>query len=312
MIAHDIEIIKENGSYRLSDNPFTFDALRVVAFNVEGAGYERTYDNVEGVNGRFYNSSTEEYKKVEVHLRYEVDKIAYASHLKTGLQNLLSGHFYLRELATPDNTIQFENVFASNSTQEFELEYVDGRQIYVGLTSQVSFDTTKTSGDIVLTFETVDLPYFESIGYSTDLEQSPYMEKWAVPDEIPFNEMSYRRKYTFTDVSYGDVYYNGDVPINQFNQDSTVFITLGDRVKKDDPYGFTFYTDKGNIAVIKGIELNAGDVIKFDGLHTYRNDIRIDSYNETLEQPVLVPGFNRFRCNQTVRKVVFKHKIYFR
>lgn len=49
--------------------------------------------------------------KVELRLRYEVPKIAYASHLKSDIQTLFYGRFYLRELATPDNTIKFENMF---------------------------------------------------------------------------------------------------------------------------------------------------------------------------------------------------------
>lgn len=67
--------------------------------------------------------------------------------------------------------------------QEFELDYVDGRQLFVGLVSEVSFDTTKTSGEITLTFETTELPFFESIGYSTDLESDNDLEKWSVRTE---------------------------------------------------------------------------------------------------------------------------------
>ena len=43
------------------------------------------------------------------------------------------------------------------------MDYTDGRQIYVGLSDAISFDSTQTSGDIELTFETLELPYFESI-----------------------------------------------------------------------------------------------------------------------------------------------------
>ncbi|WP_194750308.1 phage tail family protein [Staphylococcus chromogenes] len=311
MIAHDIEVVKNNNKYRISNNPFTNDVLRVVSYNVEGAGYERKFDNVERINGRFHNSTVEEKKVVKLTLRYDVDRIAFASHLKAAIQNLFSGHFYLRELATPDNNIKFESIF-SEEKQEFELEYVDGRQIYVGLVNEVSFDTGRTGGEFTLDFETVDLPYFESIGYSTDLEGDSNMEKWAIPDRLPFNRNDYRRQYTFENVAYEDVYYNGSVPINQFNQDSIVEITLGKNVSKSDDKGFTFYMSESNMIQIKGLELKAGDVIKLDGLHTYRNNLRIDNYNRTLEQPVLVPGWNHFKMNQTVQKIVFKHKIYTR
>lgn len=310
MIAHDVEIVKNGKKYKITDNPFTHNVLEVVSFNIEGAGYEREFEKVERLNGRFYNSTNEEYKKATMKLRYKVPKIAYASHLKAGLQNLLSGQYYLRELATPDTDIIFESPFEDETTQKFQLEYVDGRQIFVGLVNSISFDTTQIAGEIEVEFETVDLPYFESIGYSTDLEGDANMEKWAVPDELPFNPSSTQRRYTFNNVLYDYVYYNGTVPINQFNQDSIVEITLGESVKKTD--SFTFYTEFGDISKITGIELKAGDVIRFDGLHTYRNNLRIDKYNVTLQQPVLNPGSNYFRANVNMQKIVFKHKLYFR
>lgn len=310
MIAHDIEVVKNNNKYRISNNPFTNDVLRVVSYNVEGAGYERKFDNVERINGRFHNSTVEEKKVVKLTLRYDVDRIAFASHLKAAIQNLFSGHFHLRELATPDNNIKFESIF-SDEKQEFELEYVDGRQIYVGLVNEVSFDTGRTSGEFTLDFETVDLPYFESIGYSTDLENGTNMEKWSIPDNITFMDNIYR-KFTFTNLSSGDVNYIGSVPINQFNQNSMVEITLGKDVGKGDSKGLTFYMSHSNMIQIKGLDLKKGDVIKLDGLHTYRNNLRIDDFNRTLEQPVLHPGLNHFTLNQKVQKIVFKHKIYTR
>ncbi|WP_462131408.1 phage tail family protein, partial [Staphylococcus aureus] len=174
------------------------------------------------------------------------------------IQTLFYGRFYLRELATPDNTIKFENMFEPLE-QEFELDYVDGRQLYVGLVSEVSFDTTKTAGEFTLTFETTELPFFESIGYSTDLESDNDLEKWSVPDRIALNENDRSRQMTFYNTSSGDVYYNGDVALTQFNQFNVVEIELAEDVKADDKDGFTFYMDKGNISVIKDVDLKAGD-----------------------------------------------------
>ncbi len=69
-------------------------------------------------------------------VRYDVEKIAYASHLKANIQAMLRGHFYLRELATSESEVKFENIFEPKE-QSFELEYVDGRQILVGLVNEV-------------------------------------------------------------------------------------------------------------------------------------------------------------------------------
>ncbi|CAC5558568.1 TPA: phage tail family protein [Staphylococcus aureus] len=311
MIAHDVEIVKNGVKYRVSDNPLTYNHLRVIDYNVIGAGYERDYSVIDGIDGRFHNYAKEEHKKVELRLRYEVPKIAYASHLKSDVQTLFYGRFYLRELATPNNTIKFESIFEPLN-QEFELDYVDGRQLLVGLVSEVSFDTTQTSGEFTLTFETTELPFFESIGYSTDLESDNDSEKWSVPDRLPTNEHDKRRQMTFHNTNSGDVYYNGDVPLTQFNQFNVVEIELAEDVKADDKEGFTFYTDKGNISVIKDVDLKAGDKIIFDGKHTYRGRLNIDFANKTLEQPVLYPGWNRFKSNKVMKKITFTHKLYYR
>ncbi|HFL6393162.1 TPA: phage tail protein [Staphylococcus aureus] len=311
MIAHDVEIVKNGVKYRVSDNPLTYNHLRVIDYNVIGAGYERDYSVIDGIDGRFHNYAKEERKKVELRLRYEVPKIAYASHLKSDVQTLFYGRFYLRELATPDNTIKFESIFEPLN-QEFELDYVDGRQLLVGLVSEVSFDTTQTSGEFTLTFETTELPFFESIGYSTDLESDNDSEKWSVPDRLPTNEHDKRRQMTFYNTNSGDVYYNGDVPLTQFNQFNVVEIELAEDVKADDKEGFTFYTDKGNISVIKDVDLKAGDKIIFDGKHTYRGRLNIDFANKNLEQPVLYPGWNRFKSNKVMKKITFTHKLYYR
>ena len=157
--------------------------------------------------------------------------MAQVTHLKSNLQALLRGQYYLRELSTPDTSIKYEDIF-NTQPQEFELDYVDGRQIFVGLVSAISIDTTQTAGEFELEFETIELPYFESIAYSTDLEsESRSVEKWAVSDNLPFNVNDNKRKYTH-DTKICNVYYAGTVEINQINQDSTVEVTLAENVSK--------------------------------------------------------------------------------
>lgn len=312
LIAHDIEIIKDDKKYRVSNNTFTGSVLEVVSYDVKGAGYDREYSKVEGTQGRFFNSVYEEKKIVTLKLRYEVDKMAQVTHLKSNLQALLRGQYYLRELSAPDTSIKYENIF-NDKPQHFELEYVDGRQIYVGLVNTVAIDTTQTAGEFELEFETIELPYFESIAYSTDLEsERNSVEKWAVSDNLPFEVNDGKRRYTFYDTKICNVYYAGTVEINQINQDSTVYVTLGENVSKNDKQGATFYmVESGDVINIKGLELKAGDVIKFDGNHTFRNGLNIDSYNMSRRNPTLIPGWNTFRSTKTMQKVVFKHKEYY-
>ncbi|NBL34473.1 phage tail protein, partial [Streptococcus equi] len=55
MILHDVEIYKDKQHYYISDNPFTKQMLRVVSYDVKGAGYDRSFSNIDRVNGRFHN-----------------------------------------------------------------------------------------------------------------------------------------------------------------------------------------------------------------------------------------------------------------
>lgn len=312
MILHDVEVYKDKQHYKISDNPFTLNMLRVVSYDVKGAGYNRDFSDIDRVNGRFHNSTTELKKTVEMKLRYVVNKIADASYLKARLQELLRGQYYLRELAASETEIKFENIFEPKNQQP-TLEYVDGRQIYVGLVNEISFDTSQITGEIDIEFETIELPYFESIGYSTDLEKvNGNINKWGSVEDNIFKVEDKTRKYTFENLKIGDVYYGGSVPINQFNQDSVVELILDEDISSKDNSGLTFYITNGSNAIkISGLDIKAGDVIRFDGIHTYRNKIRIDDYNQTKTQPVLVPGWNTFHSTKTLQKITFKHKRYY-
>lgn len=312
MILHDVEIYKDKQHYYISDNPFTKQMLRVVSYDVKGAGYDRSFSNIDRVNGRFHNSTTELKKTVEMKLRYVVNKISDASFLKAKLQELLRGHYYLRELAASETEIKFENIFEPKNQQP-TLEYVNGRQIYVGLVNEISFDTTQITGEIDIEFETIELPYFESIGYSTDLEKvNGNINKWGSVENNSFKVEEKTRKYTFENLKIGDVYYGGSVPINQFNQDSIVELVLDEDISSKDNSGLTFYFTNGSNAIkISGLDIKKGDVIRFDGIHTYRNKVRIDDYNQTKTQPVLVPGWNTFHSTKKLKKAIFKHKRYY-
>lgn len=303
LITHDVEIVK-NSKYRISDNSFTGKDLVVASFNVEGAEYERTFETVDRVNGRFLTANREEYKTVKMTLQYNVEKPAYAAYLKSKIQALFSGSFYMRELATNDNTVPYIGI--GQRDHSFELDYVDGRQIKVVLTSPVSFDTTQTSGVIDLEFETIGSPYFESIAYSTELEKDPNLNYWDVGTELSFDKEDIYRKCTFENLMDGWLYYAGDVTINQFTQDFTTTITLGENTSL-----FRFYISDSDLMEIKGLKLKKGDKIVFDGMRTCRNGIAIDEYAFG-PQPMLRPGSNNFHFNQTVSKVVYKYKLYFR
>lgn len=60
--------------------------------------------------------------------------------------------------------------------------------------------------------------------------------------------------------------------------------------------------ESGDVINIKGLELKAGDTIKFDGIHTFRNGLNIDAYNVSRRNPTLIPGWNTFRSTKLMQK----------
>lgn len=307
MIVQDLEINKNGYNYRLSNNSITFNDLEVISYDVQGTKYERSFSQVERINGRFITGTREDSKKIVIGFRYDVDRLAYADQLKSRIQSLFSGEFYLRRLATKKVEIPFQSF--NEPDFKFDLDYVDGRQIKVALSSSVSFDTSQTSGEFELEFETVELPYFESIAYSTELEKLPSLDKWDSGEALPFAENDIIRQCTFENFEVQSLYYMGDVPINQFNQDFVVDITIGEDTKN-----FSFATGADSeLCRIKGLNLKEGDVIRYDGLQTYRNGVIInDRKYINGKQPTLKPGLNEISFNIPIRKAVFKYKLYFR
>lgn len=308
-IMYDIEVVKGGNKYRVSDNPFTHQNIEVTGYDVQGAGYNREFNSVERLNGRFLNATMEEMKTVTMRLRYSVSRVAHVAHLRSELQKLFSGSFFLRELSASDNTIEFLGF--NDPDKKFELEYSDGRQLKVGLVSPISLDSTQTSGDIELEFETIELPYFESIAYNTALSTNPNMECWALADDVAWNENDDYRKNKFYNIQDGYYYYLGDVTIEQFNQDYSVEIVLGKDTKD-----FTFYIGNHDMMRISGLNMKAGDKIKYDGLQTFKNGISVDATSSGTHtsgaQPVIEPGSNNFHFNQEVQSIYFKNKLYFR
>ena len=64
LIAHDIEIIKDNKKYKVSNNTFTGSVLEVVSYDVKGSGYDREYSTVNGAQGRFLTLSMKKRKQL--------------------------------------------------------------------------------------------------------------------------------------------------------------------------------------------------------------------------------------------------------
>ncbi|MES5812448.1 phage tail protein [Mammaliicoccus sciuri] len=223
--------------------------------------------------------------------------------MKNNIAKLFSGQCYYRELKAINPEIKFQTF--GQKAQSFDLDYVSGKQIKLALVNEFDFDTSQLSGEIELELETINLPYYESIGRSLDLEVDNKLGIWSSDMEVNWNVNDKRRKYTFTNVFKDAVYYHGDVDISQFNFDYNVTITIGETTKE-----FIWYLEDSELMIIEDLELKPGDIIKYDGIQTFKNGIPI---NETrMTNPTFKEGWNTFKFNQDVRKVVFDMKFYYK
>lgn len=303
MLVHDLEVIKNGKTYRVSNNEFTDKDIKVISFNVAGIDHNYSFEEVDRLHGRFLNAYTNKKRSAKLVLWYSVEKLSHAVHLKNNIAKLFSGQCYYRELKAINPEIMFQSF--GQKAQSFDLDYVSGKQIKLALVNEFDFDTSQLSGEIELEFETINLPYYESIGRSLDLEVDNKLGIWSSDMEVNWNINDKRRKYTFENVYTGSVYYHGDVDISQFNFDYNVTITIGETTEK-----FIWYIEESELMIIEGLELKPGDIIKYDGIQTFKNGVPI---NETrMTNPTFKEGWNTFKFNQDVRKVVFDMKFYYK
>lgn len=296
--------MRGSNTYKLSDNPITFNRLKVKSFNVSDIDREHQYESIDRLHGRFNTGTLEVSRTATLIVEYEVEKIAHAIHLRNQIADLFRSKFYVRELVPSLVEVPFQHF--GESDFEFSLNYASGMQLQLRLSSVSDYDTNQTSGEIEITFETSENPYFESIGRSLHLEKLDSSFLWSSDMGIEMPLSSNKRQYTFSNTDAGNVYYHGTQDIDQFTFDRVVTITLSSDTKK-----FSWNLQHSEVMTIEGLNLKAGDIIKFDGLQTFRNGVSIDDYTR-MSQPFFKHGYNFFTINQPVRKIVFDMKFYYK
>ncbi|UXV48980.1 phage tail family protein (plasmid) [Staphylococcus aureus] len=303
MIYRDLEIINDSGTYKLSDNPITLKKLKVKSYNIGDLDRQINFENKDLLSGRIITNVSETFRKAKLIIEYDVEKIAHVIHLRTLLNQLFSGVFYLRELVPTEVKIPFQTF--GEPDYVIPLDYADGMQIPLVLTNISDYDTNLTTGEIEVNFESTDMPYFESIGTSLDLEKNMTSSLWSSNMNIPLDKNN-KRKYTFENVNSGEIYYYGNAIHDHYNMYSTVTIVIGEPTKN-----FKWNLSNSELMKIEGIQLTEGDVIKYDGVQTYKNDNPINEYT-SLARPVYTPGKNEFTINQKVKSIKFDMKFYYK
>lgn len=316
----DIEIKKKDGQ-RHTLNDFGFKVTNVTVESIEK---ETDYEKKENTSGRILLSSQYRKRTITVDCYVVSTKLNDNSRLRDEFYSLTNSNepIHIRELRrtvplnyrfvqpTEDDYQEIDeyNVLVFNHEPFNDNHYVNGRQYQVMCSDVVVPEENGRKINFSIKFETVELPFAESIGTSLELEKRPDRELWSNDMLIPFDEEDARRKYSFTNVYNNSVYYHGNVPNDQFNLFKKVTVVLGKNVKATEIFKFTL--GNSDVMTIEGANLKKGDKIVYDGVQTFRNGIPINDLASNA-QPKFYPGWNNFEFNQQVKSVTFDLKFYY-
>lgn len=316
----DIEIKKKDGQ-RHTLNDFGFKVTNVTVESIEK---ETDYEKKENTSGRILLSSQYRKRTITVDCYVVSTKLNDNSRLRDEFYSLTNSNepIHIRELRrtvplnyrfiqpTEDDYQEIDeyNVLVFNHEPFNDNHYVNGRQYQVMCSDVIVPEENGRKINFSIKFETVELPFAESIGTSLELEKRPDRELWSNDMLIPFDEEDARRKYSFTNVYNNSVYYHGNVPNDQFNLFKKVTVVLGKNVKATEIFKFTL--GNSDVMTIEGANLKKGDKIVYDGVQTFRNGIPINDLASNA-QPKFYPGWNNFEFNQQVKSVTFDLKFYY-
>lgn len=316
----DIEIKKKDGQ-RYTLNDFGFKVTNVTVESIEK---ETDYEKKENTSGRILLSSQYRKRTITVDCYVVSTKLNDNPRLRDEFYSLTNSNepIHIRELRrtvplnyrfvqpTEDDYQEIDeyNVLVFNHEPFNDNHYVNGRQYQVMCSDVVVPEENGRKINFSIKFETVELPFAESIGTSLELEKRPDRELWSNDMLIPFDEEDARRRYSFTNIYNNSVYYHGNVPNDQFNLFKKVTVVLGKNVKATEIFKFTL--GNSDVMTIEGANLKKGDKIVYDGVQTFRNGIPINDLASNA-QPKFYPGWNNFEFNQQVKSVTFDLKFYY-
>lgn len=166
----------------------------------------------EGRPGRINYYSEDDYRTIIMTVESTAEDMQDVAHLRDAVNELFDGEMFIREMRIKDIKVEYER--PGERTGELQLdapEYVNGKQIKVAQVNHIEIDDTTLRSTFTVEFETVDLPYFETIYTTLELHDSGYdatAEKYGLVDNIDDEKVKYR----FTENNF-TVYNAGNVTV---------------------------------------------------------------------------------------------------
>lgn len=150
----------------------------------------------EGRPGRINYYSEDDYRTITLTIEATAEDMQDVAHLRDAVNELFDGEMFIREMRIKDIKVEYEH--PGERTGELQLdspEYVNGKQIKVAQVNNIEIDDTTLRSTFTVEFETVELPYYESIYTTLDLHDNGYdafVEKYGLVDNIDDEKVQYR------------------------------------------------------------------------------------------------------------------------
>lgn len=254
----DLEIIKDNKNYLLSDYDIHVQDIRVSSIPLITNRQE-----IDGFPGSLDYGSYYGDRPITVDFYIKSKDDHDYPHLRDLLFELLvdTRPYYIREVRT---TGEYED--DSYCKQKKVESYVNGKQYNVAVNNTIDLDQVMKVGFGTIEYLTSDLPFAESIYTTKELNDTGYsalVEKYGLVDGIH----SYNTKYKFTERNF-TVWNAGNVTV----EPETMYLKI---------------TATGTNGVLEIRNKTTGDVFKVNA--AFGGDLVIDGMNTQLK------GTNVFR-----------------
>lgn len=293
----DIEITKMNGdSFRLSDY-----GMHVRDFIVSAPEIESHYEYVDGRNGNIDMGAVFTNRSIVVPFYFKGADYQDVALARDELFSLVvdSEPFYVREL----RRIKYHpgHIFEECDDGSYDNMYAGGKRYKVRMASAFDIEQLFTYGMGEIPFETVGLPYAESIGTTADITGNVLKysdELWSYGMGLLYDE--YSHKYIHTNKQFR-IYNAGNVEVHPFEQ--YLKITIANATKG---YKLT-NTTTGDVFEYTGTTIGR---IVLDGPNVTVNSLQ--ALRDTSRRFItLAPGWNTFTQNQA-REVKFDTRFYYK
>lgn len=305
----DVEITKSNGRvHRLSEYGVVKD---FIANSIESENVKGT---IEGRPGSVDYGVHRGDRIVTVPFTFKPHNFASYTLMRDELYGILNDEepFYIREMRRT-KPLQYDFVDFGEKprwSEGTDNEYASGKRLKVRLSNTLTPEQIYTNGEINIEFVTSELPYFESIGTTADIQADGMDAEdgiWSAGMGLTADPAS--RVYSH-DAVVGErfrVYNPGNVSVHPFHQDLKMLIT---RVRgSDEMFQITNHAN-GSRARVE-VPVTAGHAILYDGPNVTRNGLQFlrSTRKDFVE---LSPGWNELEiyfCSEA--RIEFDFRAYY-